>query len=102
MQKTESTSGKVRKWNFINAKKKIYTVSSSLRCKKNYLVTICNVPSWFCPDFRKRVSKVLCKHIIFAFLYIVQLKDEHLLLSTQIGYDDLKGTVMQIEENFHK
>ena len=66
--KTNSTSVKVRQWKIINATKREYTVSSSLQGKTNYLVTICNVPSCSCPDFRNRGSQVLCKHIIFVFL----------------------------------
>ena len=52
--KTQSTSVNVRKWKNINAKIKEYTISSSLECKKKYLVTIYNFPSCSCPDFKKR------------------------------------------------
>ena len=69
--KTESTSAKVRKWKNINARIKEYTISSSLEYKKKYLLTIYNVPWCSCPDFKKRRSQVLCKHIIFVFLYIL-------------------------------
>ena len=52
--KTNSTSLKVRLWKIINVRKREYRVSTSLEGKKNYLVTICNVPLCSCPDFAKR------------------------------------------------
>ena len=52
--KTNSTSLKVRLWKIINVRKREHRVSTSLEGKKNYLVTICNVPSCSCPDFTKR------------------------------------------------
>ena len=54
-------------------------------------MTICNNPSCSCLDFRKRGSQVLCKHIIFVFLYILQLKDERLLSNTWFADDELKS-----------
>ena len=91
--KTDSASVKVRQWKIINGTKREYTVSSNLGGKTNYLVTICHVPSCSYPDFRKRGSQVLCKHIIFVFLYILQLKHECLLSNTWIGDDDLKSVI---------
>ena len=52
--KINSTSLKVRLWKIINVRKREYRVSTSLEGKKNYLVTICNVPSCSYPDFTKR------------------------------------------------
>ena len=62
-------------------------------------MTICNVPSCSCLDFRKRGSQVLCKHIIFVSLYILQLKDKCLLSTTWIGDDDLKSVISSAPAN---
>lgn len=97
--KTDSTWVKIRQWKIINVIKREYTVSSSLGGKTNYLVTIGNVPSCCCPDFRKRGSKVLCKHIIFVSLYVLQLKDERRLPNTWIGNDDLKSVISSAPTN---
>ena len=76
-----------------------YHYHGSLEGKTNYLVSIYNCHLCYRLDFRKKGNKVLWKHIIFVFVYILQFKDDCLLSNTWVGEDYLKSVTSPTPSN---
>ena len=70
---------KISKISIVNDSKQIYTVLSSPNARKKYEATVCCSPSCTCPDYKKNGKNVLCKHIIFTFLYALRVEQEAFL-----------------------
>ena len=67
----------------------------NLTSQKEYVVTISVSPTCECEDFKKSKGNELCKHIIWIYLYQLQVDEEHCLIQ-QIELK--KNEVMQILE----
>ena len=59
----------------INEGHRLFKVSSSVNARSYYQVRICTQPSCSCPDFTKYGSKVFCKHILFVFVFGLDISD---------------------------
>ena len=70
---------KISKISVANDSKQIYTVLSSPNGRKKYEATVCCSPSCTCPDYKKNGNNVLCKHIMFPFLYALRVEQEAFL-----------------------
>ena len=66
---------KVSKSSIINALKGGYLVSNSATLRTAFNVEISTVQSCTCSDFVKNGHRVLCKHILFIFLHVLNNKD---------------------------
>ena len=76
---------KISKISIVNDSKQIYTVLSSPNGRKKYEATVCCSPSCTCPDYKKNGKNVLCKHIMFAFLYALRVEQEAFLKQIYIS-----------------
>ena len=66
---------KVNKSSIINALKRSYLVPNSLTLRKAFNIEISTVQSCTCSDFPKNGHWVLCKHILFIVLHVLNDKD---------------------------
>ena len=66
---------KVSKSSIINALKRSYLVSNSPTSRTAFNVEISTVQSCTCSDFAKNGHRVLCKHILFIVLHVLNGKD---------------------------
>ena len=66
---------KVNKSSIINALKRSYLVSNSSTSRTAFNIETGTVPSCTCPDFAKNEHQVLCKHILFIVLHVLNGKD---------------------------
>ena len=66
---------KVNKSPIINALKRSYLVPNSLTLRKAFNIEISTVQSCTCSDFPKNGHWVLCKHILFIVLHVLNGKD---------------------------
>ena len=83
---------KVRRSESVSNLKRVYHVTSSASGKKLYKVTISNTPCCTCPDFEKHGSKVVCKHIIFIFIHVLNGHDyEKLLQDRYLATEDIRN-----------
>ena len=75
----------------INTKStRVYRVANSERGVKTFAVKITNTPSCDCLDFRKNKSKVLCQHIIFVVVVLLEEPSLTETLRTRyLGSDDV-------------
>jgi len=80
---------KIRKVKILNKLKREYSISNSISGHSQYTVAICSLPSCTCPDYKKNGKQVLCKHIIFVFLYVLKIEDEALLSAIWFDEADL-------------
>ena len=68
---------------------KTFNVANSERGTGSYVVTIATTPSCTCKDFRQNKSRVVCKHIIFVVLVVLDepgLKD--VLITRYMSLED--------------
>ena len=65
--RNESAVMKIRKTKIIDSFKREY-VASSATGKAQYVVSISDVPTCTCRDFKINGELVICKHIIFVLL----------------------------------
>ena len=66
---------KVNKSSIINTLKRSYFVSNSRTLRTAFNVEISTVQSCTCSDFAKNGHRVLCKHILFIVLHVLNGKD---------------------------
>ena len=81
---------KISKISIVKDSKQIYTVLGSPNGRKNYEVTICCSPSCTCPDYKKNGKNVLCKRIMFTFLYALKVGEEAFLSEIYISERELR------------
>jgi len=84
-------SMRVRSSRIVNDLKRCYSVVNSGNSRSAYNVEISNVYSCTCSDFSKNGQKVVCKHIIFIFIKILNGSQfDQSLKDRFIGNEDLK------------
>ena len=66
---------KVRQVDYISQDNRIFEVGSSSTARVPYQVRICSQPSCTCPDYNKNGDRVLCKHILFVLLFVLEVTD---------------------------
>ena len=82
---------KVNKSFITNALERSYLVSNSLTSRTAFIVEIITVQLCTCYDFAKNGTRVLCKHILFIVLHVLNGKDlEPSLLICFIEENDLR------------
>ena len=74
----------------VNDSKRIYTVLGSPNGRKNCEGTVCCSHSYTCTDYKKNGKNVLCKHIMFTFLYALKLEEEAFLNQIYISDRQLR------------
>jgi hypothetical protein len=67
--KNMENTTKVKTYKKVSELKYEFYILSSVSGRTSYQVTVCNVPSCSCPDFKKNGAHTACKHIIFVFLF---------------------------------
>ncbi|XP_066927735.1 uncharacterized protein [Clytia hemisphaerica] len=86
---------KVKKLTRLSSQKIECQILGTSSGRVHYTVTICNVPTCTCPDFKKQGLVVSCKHIIFVFLFII--RSEEMCNERHIGDDDLCNLLSNVE-----
>ena len=66
---------KVNKSSIIKALKRSYLVSNSPTSRTDFNAEISTVQSCTCSDFDKDEHQILCKHILFIFIHVLNSKD---------------------------
>ena len=74
----------------VNDSKRIYIVLGSPNGRKNCEGTVCCSHSCTCTDYKKNGKNVLCKHIMFTFLYALKLEEEAFLNQMYISERQLR------------
>ena len=83
---------KIRDFKTESSTKKTFKVANSERGHASYDVVVTNTPSCTCTDFRRHKNQVLCKHILFVVVHVLQVNDiDGVLRSRYIGDGDLKA-----------
>ena len=80
---------KIGKVTNVNEAHRLYEVASTENARHFYQVRICTQPSCSCPDFNKQGSRVLCKHIFFVLIFILEVEDISKLDTNSFLHEDL-------------
>ena len=93
--KSERESMTVRKENRQHDAESQFTIEEPLDSEKEYVVTISVSPTCECEDYlnQPRNRRQLCKHILWVYLYQLNVDEEHCLIQ-QVSLDD--NQVIQI------
>ena len=82
---------KVNKSSIINAFKRSYLVCNSPTSRTSFIIEIGTIHSCTCSDFAKNGHRVLCKHILFIALHVLNGKDLKPLPIRFIEENDLRN-----------
>ena len=91
--KSERESMTIRKEAPLHDGESHFTIEEPLNSQKEYEVTISESPKCKCEDYVKYKGNQLCKHIIWVYLYKLEVDEEHCLIQ-QIFLES--NEVMQI------
>ena len=86
---------KISKISIVTDSKRIYTVLHSPNSRKNYEVTVCCSPSCTCPDYKKNGKNLLCKHIMFTYLYALKVGGEAFFSQIYISERELRKLMLR-------